>query len=77
MPGNEACFEVLAAGSGVKSVEKGDWVMARYTGLGTWRTHLQVGEEMFVRVEKGGLRSVQVGTVGVRCRSAIAREKHC
>lgn len=65
MPGNEACFEVLAAGSGVKGVKKGDWVIAKHTGLGTWRTHLQVEEEKVMRVEREGLRSEQVGTVGV------------
>lgn len=65
VPGNEACFEVLAVGSGVKSVKKGDWVVAKYTGLGTWRTHLQVEEDKVMRVERDGLRSEQVGTVGV------------
>ena len=65
VPGNEACFEVLAAGSGVKGVKKGDWVIAKQTGLGTWRTHLQVEEEKIMRVEREGLRSEQVGTVGV------------
>lgn len=65
VPGNEACFEVLAAGSGVKSVKKGDWVIAKHTGLGTWRTHLQVEEEKVMRVEREGLRSEQVGTVAV------------
>ena len=72
VPGNEACFEVLAAGSGVKSVKKGDWVIAKYTGLGTWRTHLQVEEEKVVRIEKDGLRSEQVGTVGVSVLSEYA-----
>ena len=65
VPGNEACFEVLAVGSGVNSVKKGDWVIAKYTGLGTWRTHLQVEEEKVMKVEREGLRSEQVGTVGV------------
>lgn len=65
VPGNEACFEVLAAGSAVKSVKKGDWVIAKYTGLGTWRTHLQVEEDKVMRVEREGLRSEQVATVGV------------
>ena len=65
VPGNEACFEVLAAGSGVKNVKKGDWVMAKQTGLGTWRTHLQIEEGKITRVEREGLRSEQVGTVGV------------
>lgn len=65
MPGNEACFEVLTVGSGVKSVKKGDWVIAKHTGLGTWRTHLQVDEGKVMRVEREGLRSEQVGTVAV------------
>ena len=56
---------MLAAGSGVKSVSKGDWVIAKHTGLGTWRTHLQIEEEKVTRVEREGLRSEQVGTVGV------------
>lgn len=65
MPGNEACFEVLSAGSAAKSVKKGDWVVARQTGLGTWRTHLQVPEDRVTRVEKEGLKAEQVGTVSV------------
>ena len=44
---------------------KGDWVIARQAGLGTWRTHLQIEEGRVVRVEKEGLRSEQVGTVSV------------
>ncbi|MCJ1410730.1 mitochondrial 2-enoyl thioester reductase [Ptychographa xylographoides] len=65
VPGNEACFEVLAAGSGATSVKKGDWVIAKYTGLGTWRTHLQVEEDRVLRVDKDGLTPAQAGTVGV------------
>jgi trans-2-enoyl-CoA reductase len=56
---------VLSAGSGAKSVKKGDWVIARYTGLGTWRTHLQIPEEMVMRVEKDGLKPIHAATVGV------------
>ena len=63
--GNEACFEVLAVGQHAKGVEKGDWVIAKQTGLGTWRTHLQVKDIEVTKVEKEGLRSEQVGTVGV------------
>ncbi|KAL9024678.1 MAG: hypothetical protein Q9180_007837, partial [Flavoplaca navasiana] len=33
VPGNEACFEVLAAGSACTNVTKGDWVIPRRTGL--------------------------------------------
>ena len=46
-------------------MKKGDWVIAKQTGLGTWRTHLQIEEEKIMRVEREGLRSEQVGTVGV------------
>ncbi|KAL8669948.1 MAG: hypothetical protein Q9168_005482 [Polycauliona sp. 1 TL-2023] len=65
VPGNEACFEVLSAGSGCKSVSKGDWVIPRRTGLGTWRTHLQVPEEKVMKINKEGLNPEQVATISV------------
>ncbi|MCJ1233770.1 mitochondrial 2-enoyl thioester reductase [Varicellaria rhodocarpa] len=66
VPGNEACFQVLSAGSGATTVRRGDWVIAKYTGLGTWRTHIQVPEDRVTRVEeKDGLTPTQVATVGV------------
>ena len=66
VPGNEACFEVLSAGSGAKTVQKGDWVIARRTGLGTWRTHVQISEDAVVKItDKSGLTPLQVGTVSV------------
>lgn len=65
VPGNEACFEVLSAGSGCKEAVKGDWVIPRRTGLGTWRTHLQVEEDSVMKVNKVGLTPEQVATVSV------------
>lgn len=65
VPGNEACLEVVAIGQSVKSVKPGDWVIPRATGLGTWRTHLQVNEETVLRVDKEGLTPAQVATVSV------------
>ncbi|KAI4252154.1 MAG: hypothetical protein LQ352_004438 [Teloschistes flavicans] len=65
VPGNEACFEVLSAGSGCKNVAKGDWVIPRQTGLGTWRTHAQVEEDRVMKVDKDGLTPEQVATVSV------------
>ncbi|KAI4122339.1 MAG: hypothetical protein LQ338_005878 [Usnochroma carphineum] len=65
VPGNEACFEVLSAGSGCKNISRGDWVIPRRTGLGTWRTHLQVEEDKVMKVEKDGLKVEQVATVSV------------
>ncbi|KAI4195879.1 MAG: hypothetical protein LQ350_006919 [Teloschistes chrysophthalmus] len=65
VPGNEACFEVLSAGSGCKNVGKGDWVIPRRTGLGTWRTHVQVEEDKVVKIDRDGLTPEQVATVSV------------
>ncbi|KAL9130692.1 MAG: hypothetical protein Q9217_001171 [Psora testacea] len=66
IPGNEGCFEVLSAGSGAKIAQRGDWVIARQTGLGTWRTHLQVPQDKITKVEdKEGVTAKQVGTVSV------------
>ena len=65
VPGTEACFEVLSAGSGVKSLKPGDWAILRAPGLGTWRTHLQCGESKLVKVDKEGLTSTQVATASV------------
>ncbi|MCJ1313870.1 mitochondrial 2-enoyl thioester reductase [Agyrium rufum] len=65
VPGNEACFEVLSTGSTAKSVQKGDWVIARYTGLGTWRTYLQIPEDKVLKIDKEGLKPEQAATVAV------------
>ena len=47
-------------------MQKGDWVIARHTGLGTWRTHLQVEENKVQKLNnKDGLTPKQVGTVSV------------
>ncbi|KAI4131820.1 MAG: hypothetical protein LQ341_006333 [Variospora aurantia] len=70
VPGNEACFEVLSAGSACKHVSKGDWVIPRRTGLGTWRTHLQVEEDQIMKVDNTGLKAEQVATVSVNPVSA-------
>ena len=46
-------------------MKRGDWVIPRATGLGTWRTHVQVPEDRMMRVEKEGLSAEQVATVSV------------
>ncbi|CZR62853.1 probable enoyl-[acyl-carrier-protein] reductase 1, mitochondrial precursor [Phialocephala subalpina] len=63
--GNEGCFEVMSAGSSIKSVTKGDWVIMKHTGFGTWRTHALAEEKQILKVEKEGLNPLQVGTVSV------------
>ncbi|KAJ5652549.1 hypothetical protein N7507_009975 [Penicillium longicatenatum] len=64
--GNEGAFEVIATGAGVKNLSKGDWVIMKKTGQGTWRTHAQMDESQLIRIEnKDGLTPLQVGTVSV------------
>lgn len=65
MPGNEGCFEVIATGSSVTTVAKGNWVIPRTPGLGTWRTHLQVDESSVMCVEKEGLMHGDAATVSI------------
>lgn len=64
--GNEGVGEVINTGSGVKSMGKGDWVIMKSTGQGTWRTHMAVDETQLLRIDsKEGLTPLQVGTVSV------------
>ncbi|KAG8530114.1 uncharacterized protein KY384_005596 [Bacidia gigantensis] len=74
IPGNEGVFEVVAlggqagkgnVGNGEEGLQKGDWVIPRRTGLGTWRTHAQVDESAVLRIEKEGVSASQVGSVSV------------
>ena len=46
-------------------MKRGDWVIPARTGLGTWRTHVQVEEDKVLRIEKEGLKAEQVATVSV------------
>ncbi|KAL4877917.1 hypothetical protein BJY04DRAFT_121918 [Aspergillus karnatakaensis] len=64
--GNEGAFEVIATGSDVQSLTKGDWVIMKRTGQGTWRTHAQLDESQLIKIEdKTGLSPLQVSTVSV------------
>lgn len=64
--GNEGVAEVMAAGSGVKGLQKGDWVIQKAPGFGTWRTHAQTVPDGLLKIEnKEGLRPEQVGTVSI------------
>lgn len=64
--GNEGAFEVISTGSNVKSIKKGDWVIMKRSGMGTWRTHAQFDESELLKIEDPtGLTPLQVGTVSV------------
>jgi len=64
--GNEGCFEVSGVGSSIKTLQKGDWVIMKSTGFGTWRTHALAPESSVLKIEnKENLTPIQVGTVSV------------
>ncbi|KAI5356506.1 putative GroES-like superfamily, alcohol dehydrogenase-like, NAD(P)-binding domain superfamily [Septoria linicola] len=63
--GNEGVAEIIAKGSSVEGLNKGDWVIMKKQGFGTWRTHAQTTSSEVVKVEKEGLKAEQVGTVSV------------
>ena len=64
--GNEGVAEVIGMGGGVKTLSKGDWVIMKTQGMGTWRTHMQVDEGAVLKIDdKTGLSPLQVGTVSV------------
>ena len=64
--GNEGVGEVINTGSSVQSVGKGDWVIMKSTGMGTWRTHMAIDESQLLKIDsKEGLTPLQVGTVSV------------
>lgn len=64
--GNEGVAEVIAAGNQVKDVQKGDWVIVKRQGFGTWRTHAQTTLDNLLPIrDREGLKPEQVGTVSV------------
>ncbi|OKL62866.1 hypothetical protein UA08_02125 [Talaromyces atroroseus] len=63
--GNEGAFQVISTGPDVQSLTKGDWVVMKRTGQGTWRTHAQLDESQLIKVDKEGLTPLQAGTVSV------------
>jgi mitochondrial enoyl-[acyl-carrier protein] reductase / trans-2-enoyl-CoA reductase len=74
--GNEGAFEVTAIGSDVKTMSKGDWVIMKRTGQGTWRTHAQMDESELIRVDdRSQLTALQVGTVSVNSVTAYRMVK--
>lgn len=64
--GNEGVAEVISTGSGVKDIKKGDWVIMRTPGFGTWRTHAQTNSDNLLPLRnRDGITAIQAGTVGV------------
>lgn len=61
-----------------EKLEKGDWVIFKSPGTGTWRTHLQCSGEGLVKLSaemREGVSPVQAGTVSVNPCTAWAMLK--
>ncbi|KAF2738096.1 NAD(P)-binding protein [Polyplosphaeria fusca] len=68
--GNEGVAEIIALGDKAKSegYKRGDWVIMKAPGFGTWRTHGSATPEQVIKLEEGvreGISVVQAGTVSI------------
>jgi hypothetical protein len=65
--GNEALAEVTSVGSGVKSLQRGDWVVMKASQVGTWRSAANLLEGQLLKVPRlAGLSEVNAATMMVR-----------
>jgi len=64
--GNEGVAEIISVGTGVTGFKKGDWVIQKAPGSGTWRTHSQTNTNNLVLIKnKEGISPIQAGTVSI------------
>ncbi|KAI9885326.1 MAG: 6-phosphofructokinase, alpha subunit [Watsoniomyces obsoletus] len=68
--GMEGLAEVISVGGQVKSLQKGDWVLMRRPGFGTWRTHASVSsaEEDLLPIsseDHEGISPLQLSTLSI------------
>jgi trans-2-enoyl-CoA reductase len=64
--GNEGVAEVIGTGARVQGLKRGDWVIFKQQGFGTWRTHAQTTADQLLPIrDRHGLTPAQVGTVSV------------
>ena len=64
--GNEGVAEVVSAGASVKELAKGDWVIMKKPGFGTWRTYAQTTEDNLLKVsDRSGITAAQAATVSI------------
>jgi NADPH:quinone reductase-like Zn-dependent oxidoreductase len=65
--GNEGLAEVTNVGSGVKGLERGDWVVMRASQVGTWRSAANLLEGQLLKIPRlKGLSEVNAATMMVR-----------
>lgn len=65
--GNEGLAEVTSVGSGVKGLQRGDWVVMKASQVGTWRSAANLLEGQLLKVPRlAGLSEVNAATMMVR-----------
>lgn len=68
--GNEGVAEIIALGSEAKEAgfKKGDWVIMKGPGFGTWRTHASARAQDVLRLDEAmreNITPIQAGTVSI------------
>ncbi|PSN66950.1 NAD(P)-binding protein [Corynespora cassiicola Philippines] len=68
--GNEGVAEIIKLGDKAKDAgfKRGDWVIMKGPGFGTWRTHAAATPEQVVKLEehaREGITPIQAGTVSI------------
>ena len=65
--GNEGLAEVTSVGTGVKGLERGDWVVMKASQVGTWRSAANLLEGQLLKVPRlEGLSELNAATMMVR-----------
>ncbi|XP_013876699.1 enoyl-[acyl-carrier-protein] reductase, mitochondrial [Austrofundulus limnaeus] len=68
--GNEGVAQVIEVGSQVKSLRRGDWVIPRDAGLGTWRTMAVLAEDDVISLPND-IPLLAAATLGVNPCTAL------
>jgi len=63
--GNEGVAEVVAAGSKVKNLTVGDWVIPDTKAFGTWQTFAASPENELQKISKNGISKISAATISV------------
>lgn len=67
--GNEGLFKVIATGSNVKELQKGDWCIPSSVNFGTWTTHKVTADKNLLKMPKT-ISKTQAATIAVNPSSA-------
>ncbi|XP_018554159.1 enoyl-[acyl-carrier-protein] reductase, mitochondrial [Lates calcarifer] len=68
--GNEGVAQVIEVGSQVNSLKKGDWVIPKDAGLGTWRTEAVLAEDSVISLPND-IPLLSAATLGVNPCTAL------